>query len=118
MMANIMCVDCGVVVEESSDLTCCPNCGSKGVPALAEFLDIKITWQELRIICMWASNWAMEKCPECSQSTVHSIIERIGAQHAERAEKSPLTMLGELGQIRDAGFKFDTNIPGADSLED
>ncbi len=117
-MAKLMCVSCGVVVEESDSLTCCPNCGSQSVPALAEFLDIKITWQELRIICMWASNWAMEKCPEESQSTVKSIVERIAVQHAEQAQKSPLTMLGELGQLRDAGFKFKTNIPGADSIEE
>jgi hypothetical protein len=66
---------------------------------------------------MWASNWAREKCLKESASTVLSIIERIEAQHREQAEQSPLTLLGELGQIRDAGFKFDTNIPGADSLE-
>lgn len=64
-------------------------------------VEIKINWHELRILGIWAENYAAslkEKNPEL-QRTVAVICGRIQAQHPEM--KAPLTMSGELAQLRE-----------------
>lgn len=62
-MARLLCVPCRNVVEVTPDhrLTACPSCGSTGVPADADdTVTLTITTHELRILTIWASNWAAQ----------------------------------------------------------
>lgn len=55
---------------------------------------------------MWAEKWAAEKR---IGNVVYSIAERLEKQFPERG---PLTFAGEIGELKNAGHKVETNFPG------
>lgn len=60
-MKYARCVDCRseFTKEEIETANACPRCGTKGLPALiANDLTVPINLHELRILTIWASNWA------------------------------------------------------------
>lgn len=63
--------------------------------------DVKITinWHEIRILGMWADNWARKFCGAGAQKSVRGILGAIAAQHPGR---SSLTMGGEIQEVADA----------------
>lgn len=77
---TIRCMKC---YEEFSDketegADCCPKCGNKGVPmAISQDVEVKINWHELRILTIWAENWAEAKCEQDSRDTLHAILDRL-----------------------------------------
>lgn len=103
--AYMRCTRCALELTEaeSRDLTCCPRCKTKGLPMLvADDVTINVNWHELRILGIWAENYASasdERHPseDSMQRLVNIIAGRIHAQHPEKA---PLTMTGELGELR------------------
>jgi DNA-directed RNA polymerase subunit RPC12/RpoP len=113
------CTRCGVEFTEAQIAVAdrCPACGSKGVPCdPAKDVDVRINWHELRILCMWAENWA-HRCDVSHEDghepmvpLVHVIAARLQAQRPELAH-SPLTMSGEVRQLREAfpGAKVETH---------
>ena len=64
MEKTIRCVICGKEFsdDELPESTCeCPNCGTKSLPCLiVDDVNIKINWHELRILTIWAENWARQ----------------------------------------------------------
>lgn len=47
--------------EQLAGATACPVCGTKGVPMLpTQDVNIKINIHELRILCIWAENYARD----------------------------------------------------------
>jgi hypothetical protein len=81
----------------------CPACGATGVPsAIADDVTIKINWHELRILGIWASNWAEAKFrDEDGHRTLRAILARLQAQHPGKA---PLSLEGELKDLARSGL--------------
>lgn len=101
------CTLCGVDILSFKYLSDCPNCGTTNQPCgIENQVNVSINWHELRVLCMWAERWAAEKK---LGNVVYSIAERLAKQFPER---TPLTIAGEIGQLKDAGHKVETNFPG------
>ncbi len=89
------CIDCGFGVASFEGLKCCPNCGSKSVPASAkDQVTVSVNWHELRCLTMWAERWAQQ---HALGNTVYAIARRLKAQHPSR---TPLTFAGEIVELR------------------
>lgn len=104
---TIRCTECRGEFSDDEVYDACPNCGTCGVPmSITEDVTIKINWHELRILCMWASNFASSFSGEAqrSQKALATIIRMIRAQHPEMG---PLTMTEEIQEVAD---HFDTNV--------
>ena len=99
-MSAGFCTDCGTVLESFDGLDRCPACGTTGLPcASGDQVSVSVNWHELRILVMWAENWARQHkgCTETDMSrTVYGIARRLRAQHPERI---PLTLAEEMGEI-------------------
>lgn len=100
MEKTTRCTDCAAEFtdEEIQNASSCPACGTTGVPcSISQDTEVKINWHELRILTIWASNWAAAKCGESQQKTVNSIIERLEKQRKE--DWPALTILGEIKEL-------------------
>ena len=115
---------CTVCASEYTDAeiataTACPNCGSKGLPCdIAQDIEIKTNWHELRILGIWASNWAHEKLggekDRDSVKALNAIIKRLEAQ---RKEGWPaLTLFGEVQELPAALEKLGIECGGVSLL--
>lgn len=96
---HLRCTACGFEVTKgaSRDLRACPRCGDTSAPmAIADDVEIKVNWHELRVLGIWAEQWA-SRLDGNEQRIVNVICGRIHAQHPEKA---PLTMSSEIGQVR------------------
>lgn len=80
----------------------CPVCKHKGVPcAIEDDVTVNVNWHELRILGMWAENHAARfKAAEPSMQRTVAII--AGRLHAQHPEKPPLTLSGEIADLRQA----------------
>jgi predicted nucleic acid-binding Zn-ribbon protein len=88
--------------EQVKGASGCPKCGTTSLPLSPERdRTIKINEHELRILTMWASNWADAHCEPSSQKTLAAILQRLRAQLPEVL----LTMADEVRQLQDAGYK-------------
>jgi hypothetical protein len=82
-MKTTRCTTCSAEFtdEEIATAEACPSCGTTGTPmSIAEDTTININWHELRILTIWASNWAQEKCDPGSQRALETILRRLDAQ--------------------------------------
>ena len=89
--------------EDIKNASCCPKCENKGVPANPkDDVTIKVNWHELRLLCIWAENWA-HKCDKDDNEkmkcvlTINCIARRIQKQHQD---KTPLTLSGEIEDLK------------------
>lgn len=111
-MTSGFCTRCGVEIESFDGLTACPRCGTTGVPCAADRqVEVSINVHELRILCIWAENWALSK-PSVDENLVYAIAARLRRQLGEL--DCSLTMAEEFQSLRDAGFDFKTDHPAAD----
>lgn len=99
---------------------CCPNCGNRGLPVNPEFdTTVKINWSELRILGIWAENWARQCDREEPASgyncirTIHSIAYRLQKQHPDYP---PLTLSGEIRKIQEQGYRVETSFDARENL--
>ena len=109
---RIRCTDCGVEFDFKSlppGTAACPNCNSDSLPCdVALDVTIKINWHELRILAIWAENYARQIK---KQGTIYSIAQRIEDQ-ARKEHMPPLTLARELGEIPGAKlFDKDGEVP-------
>lgn len=109
------CTTCGArfTEEEVTGKSSCPACGSKGVPCSTERdLVVEINWHELRILGIWASNWAnaMSDVGEQGKGALRGILFRLQRQYPELPA---LSLGGEVRAIRQSGLvsEISTNIP-------
>ncbi len=98
--------------EELEHASCCPKCGNLGIPANPkEDVTIKINWYELRILIIWAENWARSIKDDKTQPqlTIACIARRLQKQFPD---KIPLTLAGEIEKMKkETDFKIiETNI--------
>lgn len=95
------CVDCRGEFTEAQILNsmACPSCGSQGIPmSPSKDVTIKINWHELRILCIWAEQWAgahTKDSPGMAQ-TIESIAKPLQAQYPSY---DPLLLSWELGDL-------------------
>jgi len=106
MERSIRCTRCGSEFSEAETegANGCPKCGATGLPcAIKDDVTIRINWHELRILGIWADQYAAacnEREPAAdARGTIAGILGRIQAQHPDR---TPLTLLGELKQLQEA----------------
>lgn len=94
------------VEEANAGLTKCPRCETTAVPlADRHDVEVKINWQELRVLGIFAEQWAAQlkanhpDAPETDdpQRGVAIFCGRLQAQHPELP---PLTLSGEIADIR------------------
>lgn len=98
---TIRCTQCSSEFneEQTQDVDCCPSCGSTGVPCdTADDVVLNINWHELRILTIWASNFAQSGVSDDAKKTLMAIIRRLEKQYPEQA---PLTLMGELKQLQE-----------------
>lgn len=106
-MSGGFCTQCSHRVEKFQGLDACPVCGTRAIPcADRDQVTCSVNWHELRILVIWAENYArlQEGKPGAEKmvATVHAIARRIEDQHPDRALTTPLTFTGELRQLKDA----------------
>lgn len=78
----------------------CPTCNRASVPmAISDDVEIKVNWHELRILGMWAENWAIHNDDAIMVQTVRVITSLIHQQFPGRLS---LTLSGELRDLRHA----------------
>jgi len=78
--------------EETKNVSCCSKCGCKGLPmSISQDVEIKINWHELRLLCNWAENWAVEKCDDDARSTFEAIADRLEKYRPEGGAALTLT---------------------------
>ena len=115
MEKTVRCTICGKEFsdDELPEGTCeCPNCGTKSLPcSIADDVSIKINWHELRILTIWAENWARqidreEKKEEKNLLCIMTIAERLQKQFPDKVK---LTLFGEIRELR-KDYNIETNI--------
>lgn len=99
------CTDCGAELTdaEAKGIHACPSCGTVSIPCLiSQDVTIKINWHELRVLTIWATNWAQLKFPE--EPAARALGRIIAALNAQKPDLSfaPLTLAGELQELADA----------------
>lgn len=104
------CIDCGSEVESFDGLDACLFCNTQSVPcAWSDQVNVSVNWQELRVLVIWAENWARAHADSTPtmRRTVYRIAQRLRGQHPERG---PLTLAEELGDL--AGeYRLQVNDP-------
>jgi len=92
---------------ETEGATACPECGNKGVPMdIKNDVSAKINWHELRILTIWAENWARQ-CDKDEEKeddgqkgmlyTIMCIAQRLQDQFPN---KTALTLFSEVRNLR------------------
>ena len=99
-------------MESFDGLEACPQCGSDGIPSSYENqVTVSVNVQELRVLCHWAENYAIKIG---AADVIYSIALRLRKQ---LPKDTPLTMADEFQELKECGYKFQTNHPAADTPE-
>lgn len=114
---NLLCLRCGE--EVTVDFTApapegCPACGdTDGIPAdLARTLTIRITEHELRILTIWASNWA-HQIEGTAPAVIGTVIDRLVPQ-----TPVPLSMAHEVADLARAFGEDNVSTHGVPGVPD
>lgn len=108
---TIRCTRCATEFSDAEIQGCqaCPTCGSIDVPmSIAQDATVRINVHELRILAIWAENYAVsldnkhldDATHEPSAAVVKAICGRLHPQLAAQGIDSPLTLSEEIGQLR------------------
>lgn len=107
MTQKIRCTDCYAEFTEEDiapDMPGCPKCGTASLPQLvADDVTININWHELRILTIWAENWAHGMEGDNKEScvrTLNCIFRRLEKQHPM---KPRLSLSGEVEDLKSMG---------------
>lgn len=113
---RLLCLQCGTVAETSEEHDACPGCGdSMHVPAdLNDTVDLTITRHELRILTIWASNWARQHNDPGTSQCIKTVLDRLGTQ-----TDTALTLSQEIADLRAAfpGSQVDVYDGAGDPLD-
>lgn len=117
---RLLCCHCRkttTVESEDEPLRSCPSCGSTAVPADADdTATVTLTKHELRILCIWASNFAeaIKDRPgsEDSPNVVYGILDHLGTQ-----TDVALSLRQELADVRAAFPDSTVTVYRADGTE-
>lgn len=110
------CTQCGKDIESFAALHACPFCGTVSIPCLyEEQVDININMHELRLILIWAEQWARTlddpNVPfgESSALCVYSIANRLRRSLPEKFRDAPLTLAAEIDELKKQFPNMETN---------
>ena len=118
------CTLCGEKIKSFDGLEKCPHCGTEGVPCAYENqVNVSINLHELRLLCIWAENWGNKigvdrlslSSGRLETDVVYAIARRIRRQLGDK--DAALTMADEFRELKDFGYKFETNHPSAERAE-
>lgn len=113
---KLLCMDCGAEIDpEGRNLICCPECGSQSIPAdLDDSVTITISNHELRILTMWASNWARgaSRPGVDMNKPIGVILARLGTQTS-----AALTLSQEIADVRAAFPESEVKVRDASGKE-
>lgn len=117
-MTRLLCLHCREITEtapEGPSLNACPRCGSTSVPADADDLaTVTLTKHELRILGIWASNFAegiKAGSPDATK-VVYGILDGLGTQ-----TDVALSLRQELADVRAAFPDSTVTVHRADGTE-
>lgn len=117
---DIRCVTCYkefVLAELPTGTARCPECGDTGVPmAIEQDHTLNINWHELRMITIWASNYAATTLKKDigARRALDAILSRL--QNQRKAGWPALTLVGEFTELAEnmAGKVGDIEIDQGD----
>ncbi len=100
---RLLCLHCREIsdVEQTETESCCPVCGDVNIPAYADdTVTLTLTTHELRILTMWAANWAakIDTTPDAYYDAAH-VITGI-CDHLAQYTDAPLTLTQEFADLR------------------
>ena len=104
MSEAVRCVRCDYETDDADGLDRCPYCGSDGIPmSPARDANVRVNWHELRILVMWAMNWASRQADrrEDSEQAVAAIARRLAHQKPDPAWPG-LTMGDDIRELAEA----------------
>lgn len=111
-MPEGFCTLCNFQIESFENLSECPNCGTINTPcSYTDQRKISINLHELRLLCIWAENWALAH-GDVDENMIYAIAMRIRKQLND--ENISLTMADEFRALKDAGYEYETNHPAGD----
>ena len=102
MLKTTRCTHCSAEFtdQELENVTSCPKCGTTGIPCLiADDVLLKINWPELRILGIWADNYA--KAAHIEDSSAKVIAAILARCEKQFPDKTPLTLGGEIRKIQE-----------------
>lgn len=100
-MKTMRCVDCyeEFSEEDVGDSEACPACGTCTLPmSIDEDILLPINWHELRVLTIWASNYA-EKLPDSSRISLHKTLKRLDKYRPPGG--AALTLVGEIKELQE-----------------
>lgn len=113
------CTLCGArfTAEEVADAECCPRCGDTGTPcSTRNDVRIEVNWHELRILGIWAENWAAEHPPAAGQRPMLDIVAAITRRlQRQQPMMLPLTLSQEIAELPAALDKAGIQYGGVES---
>lgn len=105
------CTRCNFQIKSFDGLSKCPNCDTEQFPcSYANQVKVSVNTHELRILCMWAENWALQS--EAEENVVYAIALRLLRQLG--IKDLSLTMADEFRALKDAGYNYETDHPAGD----
>lgn len=112
------CTLCSHRVESFEGLTACPKCGYKGVPCRNEHqVSVGVNIHELRVLCIWAENWAHHSKGQPNSEWMPDIVYAIASRLRRQIPKPQcLTMADEFAAMRERFPNFETNHPANDGM--
>jgi hypothetical protein len=104
---------CGNTTSTDETLRACPACGdSEHPPAdLSDTVTVTLTTHELRILTIWAENWARQ-CGESAVKAMGVILLRLATQ-----TDAALTLSQEIADVRAAFPDSEVSVLRADGTE-
>jgi predicted Zn-ribbon and HTH transcriptional regulator len=122
---------CTTCASEFSELEvegvdCCPACGDKGVPcSISDDVVVKVNWHELRILGIWAEQWAkkiQKDDPANNTGSLLTVMSIAGRLQNQFPEKPKLTLFSEIRDVKEhfakkgSSVKVDSNIDNDEEL--
>lgn len=107
------CCICNFELDSFDGLNYCPNCGTSYPPlGVEDDVMLKINWQELRTLIIWAERWAGRGAKEFPDMLrfVYAAAKRLKTQCPER---KGLTLTEEIEELREKYGEVETNLPSS-----
>ena len=91
-----------ITEAETHGIDACPACGTKSLPlAVADDVTVKVNWGELRTLGIWAERYTANAPDPHMGKTMQRVVAAItGRLMAQFPDKAPLTMSGEIAELR------------------
>jgi hypothetical protein len=112
-MSHLLCLTCGNTTSTDEAPNACPACGDGEHPPadLADSVTVTLTTHELRILTIWAENWARQ-CGGDAMKAMGTILLRLGTQ-----TDAALTLSQEIADVRAAFPDSEVTVHQADGTE-